>query len=314
MRIGFGRAPSEVGLIDDVHHASIPVFPESFTVAPDGSFWLVDEVKHRLAHYSDSGRYLGQIGGIRFDRFHPQPQDLLSVGDSLFLLEQDHQHFLLSSVREFRAGREVASAQANDGQGSVIVNRLVSGPTELIGLTAGLAGDPIQLGQGAKGYATLSLRPPPNVSYVDGLPVNDRTRIAGEFDPNHLDDRYLISLASPEVRSIVPVRFVVTTDASEHARHLQPEVGVQIQAVLPDRIVAWVPLSPSRPADADRYGGGTWLFEFPIDGSPLVWERLPEPGLSSEAQVRYFAAGPNGALYYLHAERDGMVISEVPTT
>lgn len=312
--IPFGPARTQVGLIDDVRRASLPLFPPSFTVAPDGSFWLVDEVKHRLVHLSPRGDYIGQIGGIRFDRFHPQPQDLVSVGDALYLLEQDHQHLLLSSIREFRDGHQVAASESDDGERPVVVIRLVSGSAELIGVTGGEAGDPVGFGQDPRGYAELVASPGPNVRYVEGVPVGSHARVNLTFPPQHRDDQALVSIVQGQERSIVPIRFVVTPDGSEHARHLLAAVGAQLQAVLPDRIVAWVPLAPSRPADADRYGGGAWLLEFPIDGSALVWDRLPDPGLSSEGQVRHLAAGPGGTLYLMQAERGGMVIYAVPTS
>jgi hypothetical protein len=311
--ISFGPARTQVGLIDDVREASLPVFPPSFTVAADGSFWLVDELKHRLMHLSPRGDYLGQIGGIRFDRFHPQPQDLVSIGDALYLLEQDHQHLLLSSIREFRDGREVASSQIDDGERPVVVIRLVSGSAELLGPTGGEAGDPVRFGQDPRGYADLAAAPRPNVRYVEGVPVGAQVRVNLTFPPEQRDDRALVTIIRGQERSIVPIRFVVTPDGSEHARHLLAAVGAQLQAVLPDRIVAWVPLAPSRPAQADRYGGGAWLLEFPIDGSALAWIRLPEPGLSSEGQVRHVAAGPGGTLYFMQAEPGGMAIYAVPT-
>ncbi len=299
-------------MIDDVHHASLPIFPFSFAVAPDGSLWLVDAVKHRLAHFSPSGGFIGQIGGIRFDRFHPQPQDLVSIGDALYLLEQDHRRFLLSSVREYRNEHESAASQAENGTEPVIVVRLVSGATEPLGLIAGRAGDPVRLGEGQRGFAALSAEPPPNVRYIEGLPVDATTAVGLDADPDRPDDRYLFSFTSASERATLPIRVVATPAASEGSKRLSTSAGMQIQAILPDRIVAWVPVTPSRPADAERYGGGAWLFELPTDGSALVWERLPEPGISSEWQVRSFAAGPDGRLYFMRAERDGMRIYEVP--
>jgi hypothetical protein len=311
-RIPFGPRPSQVGLLDDVTKAPIPFFPNSFAVAPDGSFWLVDEMKRRLAHFARDGTYLGQIGGIRQDRFHPQPQDLVAVGDALCLLEQDHGRFLVSSIRAFRAGRQVATAEFADQDGSVAVLRLVSDPSELIGYVGGAAGDPATYGQGRHGYADLSSGPAPNVRYVDGVGIGERTRVVIDTDPSHPGDGHLISVVGPEEHAIVPIRVLVTATGSERARALPAVVGMEVQAALPGRTVAWVQLSPTESLDADRYGGGAWLFEFTVDGSPLVWERLPDPGISSEAQVRHLAAGPDGTLYLMQAERDGMVLYRVP--
>jgi hypothetical protein len=311
-RIPFGPRPAQVGLLDDTDRAPLPFFPDSFTVAPDGSFWLVDEMKRRLAHFSTDGTYLGQIGGIRQDRLHPQPQDLVAVGDALELLEQDHGHFLVSSLREFRGGQQVALDEIRDADGPVAVFRLVSDPSKLIGYIGGAAGDPASFGTGRHGYATLGSGPGPNVRYVDGVGVGGQTRIAVNPDPARIGDGHLISVMGPRKHTTVPIRVEVTANGDERSPALRAVVGMEVQAVLPGRIAAWVQLSPSRPDDARRYGGGAWLLEFSIDGSPIVWERLPVPGISSESQVRRFAAGPDGSLYYMQAGRAGMALYRVP--
>ncbi len=314
VRIPFGPRADQVGLLTDRRHTSVPVFPPSFAVGPDGSFWLVDLLKHRLAHFDRDGAYVGEITGIPFDRFHPQPQDLAMVGSTLYLLEQDHQHWLLSSLVSYRDGRAVFRSPLAEESRPVIVLTLISGTPTLTGLDGGLAGHPYDVGTGAQGPATLDATSPPNVHLVSGIPVGDRVRLAGAFDPARPDDRYLLTLVGADNASIQPIRFVVTPTGADHARHLPAEVGFHLEAVLPDRMVAWVPLAPSQPGDAERYGGGAWMLQFSVNGSPLVWARLPEPGLSSEAQTRRFAAGPNGTLYFMQAQRDGMVISQVPTS
>ncbi len=283
-------------------------------MAPDGSFWLVDEVKHRLAHFDPTGRYLGQIGGVRFDRFHPQPQDLVATGGSLYLLQQDHQHFLLSYLRRYRDSMLAGMAPLDDGADPQIVANLVSGTAPVIGLGGGLAGDPMQMGQGRRGYVTLSVSQQPTVRPVDGIPLGHGLAVTGMFDPDRPDDRYLLSAISPESTAVFPLRFVATPAGSEHAKKLATGAGFQMQAVNGQRVAVWVPVSPSRTVDAERYGGGAWLLVFPLDGSPLIWQRLPDPGLSSEGQVRTLAAGPDGSLYVMLAARDAMVIYRVPGT
>jgi hypothetical protein len=118
----------------------------------------------------------------------------------------------------------------------------------------------------------------------------------------------------PESTAIFPLRFVATLTGSENAKRLPTGAGFQMQAVLGDRVAVWVQVSPSRTVDAERYGGGVWLLVFPLDGSPLIWQRLPEPGLSSEGQVRTLAAGPDGSLFVMLVARDAMVIYRVPGT
>ena len=35
------------------------------------------------------------------------------------------------------------------------------------------------------------------------------------------------------------------------------------------------------------------------DGSALVWERLPEPGIPTEAQTRFLTTAPDGSVYLM---------------
>ena len=60
--------------------------------------------------------------------------------------------------------------------------------------------------------------------------------------------------------------------------------------------------------DARRYGGGRWFLELEDDGSPLVWERLPNVPLEDEDVVRHLAAGPDGSVYLMQVDRKGVSI------
>src|SRR5205823_7836155 len=87
--IPFGNGPRALGLVPAGRHAGLDLVPRSFAVAGDGSFWITDQNQHRVAHFSPDGRFVGQIGGIPNDRFHPRLRDLAVVGDRLFVLEDD---------------------------------------------------------------------------------------------------------------------------------------------------------------------------------------------------------------------------------
>jgi hypothetical protein len=95
--IPFGPAEAQLGLQLPPVRTAVPLMARSFTVGPDGSLWVLDAVKHRVAHYSANGAYVGEVGGLRFDRFHPQPRDLAFWSGRLFVLHQFH---LAASFRE----------------------------------------------------------------------------------------------------------------------------------------------------------------------------------------------------------------------
>src|SRR5207253_9750662 len=105
-------------------------------------------------------------------------------------------------------------------------------------------------------------------------------------------------------RRILPILIDVVTGSGPEARSLRAVVRAHPYDVLPHGIPLYVQLAPARPADAERYGGGHWFLEVKDDGSPIVWERLPEPGISSEAQIRHIAMGPGGEIYLMIAEHD----------
>jgi hypothetical protein len=72
--------------------------------------------------------------------------------------------------------------------------------------------------------------------------------------------------------------------------------------------VVWVKGAPLRADDAARYGGGSWLLRYPTDGSPLVFERLPEPAMEDGYQARHLAVDDSGRVYLLLTLRGGMAI------
>ena len=72
----------------------------------------------------------------------------------------------------------------------------------------------------------------------------------------------------------------------------------------------FVMLTPSRPTDARRYGGGRWLLR--LGRSPVLWERLPDPGIADEPQRRHISLGPDGSIYLMVAEKQGVVILRRP--
>jgi hypothetical protein len=95
------------------------------------------------------------------------------------------------------------------------------------------------------------------------------------------------------------------------ARRLIPaEVGVINQVSVGTDVAMYVMLAPSRRADAARYGGGRWLLR--IGTSPVLWERLPQPGIPDELERRHLAAGSDGSLYLMVAEDHGVQIFRRP--
>jgi hypothetical protein len=316
--IPFGTGDDRLGLIDDPARAPFPSFAPSFAVGPDGSLWFLDEVQRRVAHFSAGGVFLGAVGGIFFDRYHPHVQDLAFVGNDLFVLQVIHvlrpPNLLSDASRLPGEGGRWSWERLVAGSRSVIADYLIQGEPTLMAQLHGFAdisrggpaGDALVADDGA---ATLT----------PGLPVGagrwmDLEEATDIGEPNATDQDFVLTLTGPQSTSVQPIHVRVVVHDGTVAKTVEAVVGAEVISVIPDGIVAYIQLSPASSANAARYGGGHWLLKLSTDGSPLWWERLPEPGLSSEVQVRHLAVGSDGAVYRMMAEPQGMAIFRRPTS
>ncbi|HEX5088652.1 MAG TPA: hypothetical protein VFV89_12650 [Nocardioides sp.] len=137
--VGYGRKKRLLGTSRGGDSGTLRIGPEYGAPGPDGSWWFLDAAKQRLAHYSRTGRYLGQVripqrllvGGRYFQWQLPHvlangwlvAQRLTPSGTSLLRLRDDR----LDEIRV--AGRRPASLTYDDGKrlyGYVGKHRLVS--------------------------------------------------------------------------------------------------------------------------------------------------------------------------------------------
>ena len=318
-RLAFGPARGQLGLEDDPARTPIPHFAPSLAVAPDRSLWLLDEVKRRVVHVAASGAYLGEVGGISFDRFHPHVQDIAFVGSDLVMLQVDHSlqpPDLLSSIGPVPSSGVRPWTRLVSGRRPVVADFLIQGVPVPMAQLHGFAD--LSAG-GPSGYATID--PAGTVTPAPGIPVGpgrwmDLEGAVDVGDPGATEQDFDLILTRPDARRILPIHIRVVTRAGGQGRtrSLRAIVGVEAVCAIPDGIVAYVQLSPSRPEDAARYGGGHWLLKLSDDGSPIWWERLPEPGLTSEVQVRHLAVGADGSLYRMVAEPEGLSIYRRPSS
>ena len=66
-------------------------------------------------------------------------------------------------------------------------------------------------------------------------------------------------------------------------------------------------IAPELARDRDL-GSSRWLLALFDDGTPLIWERLPDERLSDENLVRHITTGPDGSIYLVIPRRDGMYV------
>jgi hypothetical protein len=310
--VPFGRRPSELGFKS--FHESVNSQPSSFAVATDGSFWIADRWKDRLAHYSPDGRFLGaaRVGrppaGLTMGRHRGRIRDIVVSGDAMYVLFEPSGGPVArietdGTVRFSRPqleGRSLWIAEIFLSQGSSVI--LVGGNVEP---GSGFVAD------GPSGFFRWepSQRHPPEA--LQGLPSGRDSTVQLErvTSSSGMDQDFELRFTTPESTYVQPFHVEVRTVAPA-GRPLPAEVGPGNLLPTGDDVLMYVMLTPSRSRDARLFGGGRWLLR--MGRSPVLWERLPSPGLSDEPQSRHLALGPDGAIYLMVAEKGGMLILRRP--
>src|SRR5439155_23172708 len=107
----FGRGNGELGY--EPSNESATGEPGSFAVAPDGSIWILDGAKQRLAHYSTAGVFLGSVQDVG-----PHTQDVVFLGSTMIVLANQEGDALLVQPRgpltPARIGLEGDAPQVTD--------------------------------------------------------------------------------------------------------------------------------------------------------------------------------------------------------
>ena len=308
--VPFGKRRSELGF--KVFRESVNSQPSSFAVAADGSFWIADRWKERLARYSPRGRFLGAVRlgqpparlsiGARRGRIH----DLVPTEDGLYALFDPTGGPVAriepgGEVQYFRPqvhGRNLWVAEVFPSQG--LLTMLVGGYVEP---DSGFVED------GPVGF--FQWEPPRPPEPLSGLPNGAGSSIQLERVPSAsgADQDFELRVTADGSTYAQPFHVAVRTKAPG-GRPLPAEVGPGNFLPTGDDVVMYVMLSPSRPRDARLFGGGRWLLR--MGRSPVLWERLPSPGVSDEPQTRHLALGPDGAIYLMVTQKGGMLILRRP--
>ncbi len=290
--IPFGPRREELGYFFNRNRGSLPLLPRSFAVANDGSFWILDPVKKRVARFSRRGEFIEAVGGFKLDRFSPRPKDVGVLGDHVYVVEEE---FARATLTTIGPDRRRMPKVLRDRSHPVAVSLLLPSVGRLIARIGGYADPP---GTGPVGYGELPLRSP--LRLLPGVPVDDETwvdiRAPGDQDLEFASTR-------GPMQAVQPIR--VSVLAGTPSRKLAALVGPAIEATFPKAVGIYVRVAPARPSDAERYGGGAWYLRLGVDRNPLVWERIPEARVSDEEQVRHLAAGPDGRVYLMVPDREG---------
>jgi hypothetical protein len=307
----FGKRRGELGF--RFFHESTNSQPPSFAVAADGSFWIADRWKDRLAHYSATGEFLDAIAigepppALSIGRGHERIRDLVFSSGRMYALLDPTGGPVVGvdpngSVQYLRPRLQdqnlwVAEIFPSEGPLEMLVGGFVDADNGFVQ-------------DGPQGF--FRWNPPGSPERLPGLPSSEDTWLDLKSVPSSSggDQDFELRFLGLGGTSVQPLHVDVRTRPGPRGRSVQAEVGPGNLIVAKGDLLMYVMLSPSHPRDATRFGGGRWLLR--LGRSPVLWERLPMPGLSDEPQSRHLALGPDGSIYLMVAEKGGMLLLRRP--
>ena len=272
-----GDAHDQIG-IDRCYHCEA-VTPSALAVGPDGSYWIGDTVKHRIAHFAQDGSFLGAINtGIG-------PADLAFAGDRLYALLRTR-------------GRMVARLSTNGDLQEIVVTfdgkarhvqALIGGQDRLTGV---IVGAERALGRyWAVAFIdeeTGVLGPAPGVA-VSGDTWIDLLRLIG-VRPPAFEVRWLDGTTITRVTQ-------VTMQALRNGSPVRTTVGDTFVRTATANGVAAIGSMRST----------AWYLEIPADGGRPTLERIPYSGFIGDLMLS-LSVGPDGRVYWMQLKNDGLHI------
>jgi hypothetical protein len=287
-----GEREDELGLVTDPLRTPVPYVPRSFAVAADGSFWILDVVKKRLAHYSPGGAFLGALGGFHFDPTHSHPLDVIVSDGRLYVLEEGlGLQGIGSSLATFDARGRLTTARLRAQGRDVIVSCLFPLSGGVGGYLTGFTGEAI--GTGPVGPARLNASPDGEVTLLPGFPIGPDAWMRTSIK----EDQMRVTTVRGSTVTVLPILIRGAARTGGRASVFPVIAAAPAPAVTTGGVADYIPFSAARPADQRRYGGGAYLLR--VGPSPLLWERLAQGDVPDSIQLRMVATGPDGALYLM---------------
>jgi hypothetical protein len=279
----------------------------SFAVGNDGSFWILDPVKHRLAQYTRDGRFLGDIGGLPFDRYHPHPRDLAIVGDTPVLLQNGSKNRGILLAPEGKDWSKPVSV--HDGGGDLYVSSLIQTADRSTHSLFGLVeGRPYDLGDEQvpkpDGFADLGHSAVGRARFFPGIPLGDGSFVGLRF--TGFTDIEATFVTAAGVSTVLPIRLHLKAGREP----LSAVASGEFQSALQHGVACLIKIGGESRKPGVRSRDGRWFLELADDGTPLIWERLPEGTFNDNEVVRHLAVGPDGSIYLMLIDAHGVSIYE----
>ncbi len=278
--------------------------PAAFAVAPDESFWIDDRWKRRVVHYSASGDYRGEAGPLQSAGWD------LAVQGGVVVVLVAQESGTIGTVRDGAVLHTRVTYQGNP----LFTFQVIPTARGLVAEAGEVPGThPGDLGS----FVLLDLPKPEAKAVLPGLPLGKGdvyfdARLSPEPVHVHGDQDFELSFTMKEIAQIQPLQVELIVQAGGKERSIPAEAGLTEPLPAGDDVLFLVKVAPTRPDDAERFGGGRWLLR--VGTSPLLWERLPYPETSDELQHRHLALGPDGTIYLMVAEKNGELILRRPAS
>ena len=272
----------------------LPV-PGALAVDRDGSFWIADNLKARIAHFARDGSFIeafpAQIGSAARDS--SGSADLAFVGNRLYVLLEEGR----SRVAPVEAGGLGEPIIVNNEGQELHVEAVIPGQDELLVMISGAE----RLLGGYWAFATVDpatgqVTPSPGVrdstgSYIDIQPVFE------DAPPGTFEIRW--SHGTGDRIAVQELRFQLV-QGGEEQRTTVGDTYVRTAT-------HWGVATMMSIGDGQGNPVGKWYLEILPESSPIVFERLPDEGFIGDTR-RYLTVGPDGQVYWMRLLEDGLHI------
>jgi hypothetical protein len=120
------------------------------------------------------------------------------------------------------------------------------------------------------------------------------------------DQRFRLHYLEGDRDTVQPLRIDIVASSRFGRKKLHGVVGPGDFVLDGNDVYMHVKMSVTKPgSDGDQIGG---RFLLRVGESPILFERLPEPTRIDDTQVRHIVLGPDGHLYLMRLDKDGVRI------
>ena len=268
--------------------------PSALAVDRDGSFWIADGLKARIAHFARDGSFIeafpARIGSALPVAEHAA--DLAFVGDRLYVLHEEG----ASRIAQVEADGVGEPIVVNHEGRGLQVEALIPGQDEILVLVSGAE----RLLGGYWAYATVD---PASGQVTPSSGVQDSTGAYSNLQPL-LD-------GPPGTFEIRWFRDGHVLVAAQEVRFQLVRGGQDVKTSVGDTYVRtatrWGVATVISIGDGQGVPVGAWYLEVLPESPSSTIERLPGNDFIGDVR-RYLTVGPDGHVYWMRLLEDGLHI------